>query len=122
MNQCIREIPTNLRRLTHDAEITMFRVVQEGLTNIHRHSGSDTARIRLQTQDNLFTLEVKDHGKGMPEEKVRSFARSGRVGVGFSGMRERLRQLGGTLEIQSDQDGTLVKAVLPIDDSISRAS
>jgi PAS domain S-box-containing protein len=116
------EIPPDLRRLTHDTEITIFRVVQECLTNIHRHSGSDTARIRLQTQDNLLTLEVKDHGKGMPEEKVRSFARSRGVGVGFSGMRERLRQLGGTLEIRSDQDGTVVKAVLPIDDSISRAS
>ena len=116
------EIPEDLRRLTHATEITMFRVVQECLTNIHRHSGSNTAHIRLQTDDDVLTLEVRDHGKGMPEDKVRSFARSGRVGVGFSGMRERLRQLDGTLEIQSGQDGTLVRAMLPIESGISKAS
>ena len=93
----------------------MFRVVQECLTNIHRHSGSATAAIRVRRQEKLLRVEVQDRGKGMPEVKLRSFARAGRIGVGFSGMRERFRQLGGILEIQSDGNGTLVRAVLPIE-------
>jgi two-component system NarL family sensor kinase len=84
------------------------------LTNIHRHSGSETATIRVQAGEKL-TVEVRDRGKGIPEEKLRGFARAGRIGVGVSGMRERLRQLGGTLELQSDPDGTLVRAILPIE-------
>lgn len=92
----------------------MFRVVQECLTNIHRHSGSETATIRVHAGEKL-TVEVRDRGKGIPEEKLRGFARAGRIGVGFSGMRERLRQLGGTLELQSNGDGTLVRAILPIE-------
>jgi PAS domain S-box-containing protein len=113
------EIPPDLGRLAHDTEIAMFRVVQECLTNIHRHSGSETATIRVQAGERL-TVEVQDRGKGMPLEKLRSFARAGRIGVGFSGMRERLRQLGGTLELQSDGDGTLVRATLPIEPVESR--
>lgn len=108
------EIPPDLGRLARDTEIAMFRVVQECLTNIHRHSGSETATIRVQLQEKLM-VEVQDRGKGMPAEKLRSFARAGRIGVGFSGMRERLRQLGGTLELQSNGDGTLVRAILPIE-------
>ncbi len=108
------EIPPDLGRLARDTEIAMFRVVQECLTNIHRHSGSETATIRVLAGENL-TVEVQDHGKGMPAEKLRSFARAGRIGIGFSGMRERLRQLGGTLELQSSGDGTLVRARLPIE-------
>ena len=108
------EIPPDLGRLARDTEIAMFRVVQECLTNIHRHSGSETATIRVQAGDKL-TVEIQDRGKGMPEEKLRSFARAGRIGIGFSGMRERLRQLGGTLELESNGRGTLVRAILPIE-------
>ncbi len=112
------EIPPDLGRLARDTEIAMFRVVQECLTNIHRHSGSETATIRVQAGENL-TVEVQDRGKGMPEEKLRSFARAGRIGIGFSGMRERLRQLGGTLELESNGRGTLVRAILPIEEADS---
>ncbi|MGA8437163.1 MAG: PAS domain S-box protein [Candidatus Sulfotelmatobacter sp.] len=108
------EIPAPLGRLARDTEIAVFRMVQECLTNIHRHSGSETATIRVHAGEKL-TVEVRDRGRGMPEEKLRGFARAGRIGVGFSGMRERLRQLGGTLELQSNGDGTLVRAILPIE-------
>jgi PAS domain S-box-containing protein len=108
------QIPNNLGRLPNDTEIAIFRVVQECLTNIHRHSGSATASIRVYAQEKRLILKVEDGGKGMPEEVLRKVARSGRGGVGFSGMRERLKQLGGGLEIESDAEGTRVKAVLPI--------
>ncbi len=108
-------IPPELKRLPNDTEIAMFRMVQECLTNLHRHSGSDTADIRIEIRDTRLMLEVRDAGKGIPEEKLRKLARSGRIGVGFSGMRERLRQLGGTLEIESDGTGTVVRAILPME-------
>jgi signal transduction histidine kinase len=109
------EIPDELGRLPTDAEIALFRVVQECLTNIHRHSESATATIRIKVQGDQVILEVQDQGKGIAPEKLQRFASVGRIGVGFGGMRERLRQLGGTLEIESDANGTLVSALLPIE-------
>ncbi len=108
------EIPSDMGRMPNYAEIAMFRVVQECLTNIHRHSESTTATIRIQRQADRVLLEVQDHGKGIAKEKLEKFTRTGRIGVGFGGMRERLRQLGGTLEIQSGERGTLVSAALPL--------
>jgi PAS domain S-box-containing protein len=108
------EIPSDIGRLPNDAEIAMFRVVQECLTNIHRHSESDTATIRINAEDDRVTLQVQDQGKGISPEKLEKLTRTGRVGVGFGGMRERLRQLGGSLEVRSNEDGTLVSAVLPL--------
>jgi PAS domain S-box-containing protein len=108
------EIPEQLGRLPNNIEITLFRVVQECLTNIHRHSGSTTATTRIKAERERIILEVQDQGKGIPAEKLQHFARLGRIGVGLGGMRERLRLLGGTLEIQSDEKGTLVSATLPI--------
>ncbi len=106
------EIPSNFGRLPDEVEIAVFRIVQECLTNIHRHSGSATAAIRLrQESDNLIVL-VQDRGKGIPREKQHDLIEAGGGGVGFAGMRERLRRLGGTLEIQSDGSGTEVIAVL----------
>ncbi|MGA2021163.1 MAG: PAS domain S-box protein [Candidatus Sulfotelmatobacter sp.] len=115
------EIPRDLRRLPNDTEITMFRVVQECLTNIHRHSGSATATIRINPQGDRIVVEVQDRGKGIPAEKLQRLTKVGQVGVGFNGMRERLRQLGGTLEIRSEENGTLVRAILPIEHSESEA-
>ncbi|MCU1302245.1 MAG: domain S-box [Candidatus Sulfotelmatobacter sp.] len=105
------EIPTHFGRLPAEMEIAIFRIVQECLTNIHRHSGSAAASIRLRKEDNKITVEIQDNGKGIPEEKQRELTRSG---LGFNGMRERVRQLGGTLEIHSDQTGTLVSAVFEL--------
>ncbi len=107
------EIPADFDRLPGDIELAIFRIVQECLTNIHRHSGSSSAAIRIERKANSLMLQVLDRGKGISKEKQRELAVSGHGGVGFSGMRERLRQLGGTLEIQSDENGTTVRAFLP---------
>ena len=108
------EIPSDFGRLPDELEIAIFRIVQECLTNIHRHSGSATAAIRLrQESDNLIVL-VQDRGKGIPREKQHDLIEAGGGGVGFAGMRERLRRLGGTLEIQSDGAGTAVSAILKV--------
>jgi two-component system, NarL family, sensor kinase len=89
--------------------------VQECLTNIHRHSGSSTAAIRVARSENEVRLEVRDAGKGIPVETQATLA-SGRLsGVGLRGMHERLRQLGGHLEVHSNGPGTLVMATLPIE-------
>jgi PAS domain S-box-containing protein len=112
------DIPSHIERQPNDLEIAVFRVVQECLTNIHRHSESATAAIRIQLKKDEMLLEVQDWGKGVPREKLKGLSRGGgRVGVGFGGMRERLRQLGGKLEVHSDESGTLVRAMLPIGQS-----
>jgi PAS domain S-box-containing protein len=108
------EIPHDFGRLPDEMEIAIFRIVQECLTNIHRHSGSPTATIRLIQEGDHLTIQVQDHGKGIPLEKQRALIESGLGGVGFAGMRERLRQLGGTLEIRSEGRGTMVGATLKV--------
>jgi signal transduction histidine kinase len=111
------EIPEEFGRLSDEMEIAVFRMVQECLTNIHRHSGGTSAAIRLHEEDHRVLVEVKDQGKGISLEKQLELSSSGRTGVGFRGMRERIRQLGGTLEIRSDKAGTAVRATLPLRDS-----
>ena len=106
------EIPSDFERLPNDTELAIFRIVQECLTNIHRHSGSATAAIRINQEGELIILQVRDNGRGIPLDKQRKLAGSGPGGVGFGGMRERLRQLGGTLEIRSDGSGTAITATL----------
>jgi two-component system, NarL family, sensor kinase len=108
------EVPSDFGRLPNDTELAIFRIVQECLTNIHRHSGSATATITIRHQGGRLIVEIQDHGKGIPKEKQRELTVSGRTGVGFGGMRERLRQLGGTLEIHSDGNGTAVRAILEV--------
>jgi two-component system, NarL family, sensor kinase len=107
------EIPAEFRRLTDQMEIAIFRLVQECLTNIHRHSGSDCAKLTIREDDGSVVVEIQDGGKGISLEKQLELS-SGRTGVGFRGMRERLRQFGGDLNIQSDNNGTVVKARLPL--------
>jgi signal transduction histidine kinase len=116
------QIPEALRRLSDEMEIAIFRMVQECLTNIHRHSGGTSAAIRVHEEDHRIVVEVQDGGKGIPLEKQLELSSSGRTGVGFRGMRERLRQLGGTLEIRSDNAGTAVTAKLPLADSTAAKS
>src|SRR5579859_1386876 len=110
------DLPQDLERLPSELETAIFRVVQECLTNIHRHSESAVAKIRLRHRDNQILVDVQDEGKGIPPEKKEQMASSGTPGVGIRGMRERIRQLGGTLEIHSDGSGTLVAARLPVDE------
>ncbi len=108
------ELPEDLGRLQQDLETAIFRIVQECLTNIHRHSESPVARIRISRSDSQVSLEVEDRGKGIPSEKRGALDSGGTPGVGIRGMRERLRQLGGTLEINSSGRGTVVVARLPV--------
>ena len=108
------ELPRELRRLPRDAETALFRVVQECLSNIHRHSGSSTAQIRIWEESHQLSLEVEDQGGGIVAEPQEEGAEMMRVGVGVTGMRERMRQLGGQLEIRSHPRGTTVRASVPL--------
>jgi PAS domain S-box-containing protein len=108
------ELPEDLGRLPEDLETALFRIVQECLTNIHRHSESPVARIRIRRSDGHLSLEVEDRGKGIPPERREAMDSGGTPGVGIRGMRERIRQLGGTLEIKSNGTGTVVVARLPV--------
>jgi PAS domain S-box-containing protein len=104
----------DIGRLPMDLETALFRVVQESLTNVHRHSGSGTASIRLERKSAEIRLEIADHGRGLSRSSSRALAVENAVlGVGISGMRERLIQLGGRLEIQSGGNGTTITAVAP---------
>jgi len=114
------ELPDDFGRLPRNLEITLFRVVQECLTNIHRHSGSNTAAIRVSRSENEVRLEVRDAGKGIPVEAQTSLSSGKLSGVGLRGMHERLRQMGGHLDVQSNGNGTLVLATLPIEVLVPR--
>lgn len=115
------DIPEDFRRLSGEMEIGIFRMVQECLTNIHRHSGSNTAKIIISQEDDHIVVQIKDNGKGIPAAKQLELSSSGRVGVGFRGMRERLRQFGGEINIQSNGPGTLITAVIPLSASAEPA-
>lgn len=114
------DIPSDLGRLPRDVELSLFRIVQECLTNIHRHSGSLTAFVRLARYRQEVTLEVKDEGRGFsPNRESIVFGGETTPGVGLRGMRERVRQLGGQFEITSNGTGTLVLAKLPLVEGFS---
>jgi signal transduction histidine kinase len=108
------DLPDDFDRLPRESETAIFRVVQECLTNIHRHSESPIARIRLRQRDNEVVVEIADKGKGIPPQLKQDLASNGTPGVGIRGMRERIRQLGGTLEINSNDSGTVVTVHLPV--------
>jgi signal transduction histidine kinase len=108
------DIPQTFASLSKEMELSIFRVVQECLTNIHRHAGSPTAGIRIFQDDACLRVEIEDAGKGIPPEKQSTFGLSARTGVGLRGIRERLRQSGGTLQIHSNGHGTRVTAILPV--------
>lgn len=107
-------------RLSPELEIAAFRVVQESLTNVHRHSGSKTALVRLSRKHGCVHLEISDEGRGIPVDKQIDLNSSGTMGVGVPGMRERIEQLGGTLQVDSSGKGTTVTATLPIDHTDAR--
>ena len=108
------ELEEGFGRLGQEAETTLFRIVQESLSNIQRHSGSECAKISLRTQAGQVRLEVSDDGRGMGNSTANVLDRRGaRLGVGILGMRERLSQLDGKLEIKSSSSGTTVKATIP---------
>jgi PAS domain S-box-containing protein len=105
-------IDSSLDHLPEDWALALYRVAQECLSNVHRHSGSRTADIRLKLEDGELRLEVMDRGHGMPAGVRDGFG--AQIGVGIPGMRGRLRQLGGKLEVRSGAKGTTVLASLPV--------
>jgi PAS domain S-box-containing protein len=107
------EIPDTLNRLPPEMETSLFRLVQEGLSNIHRHSGSQTARICLVCDDKQLRLKIEDYGKGMSAAEISGTNGAG-TGVGLASMRERVRELGGTLEIVSETGRTQIDVSLPV--------
>lgn len=116
------KIPEDFGRLSCELETAIFRVVQECVTNIHRHSGSSTAKVRISHTASRVEVLVEDKGKGIPAEKVSQISTSRTPGVGIRGMRERLRQLGGEMEIQSHPgNGTRVIVNLPLASAVPSA-
>jgi PAS domain S-box-containing protein len=109
------EMPPDLGRLAPEAETMLFRIVQEGLANVHRHSGSSRAAIRISLTASEVKLEVKDEGSGHAREAPgRASGDMVRLGVGIPGMRERAEQLGGRMDIDFGSGGTIVTVTLPL--------
>jgi PAS domain S-box-containing protein len=112
------KVPENFGRLPAEMELLIFRLVQESLTNIHRHSGSKTAQIRLEREERKVHVEVEDQGNGMSPERLAEIQSQG-TGVGIRGMRERVRHFLGDLVIESNDSGTKIYATLPLKTSPS---
>ena len=108
------ELAPELGRLSKEMEISIFRVVQESLANVHRHSGSKTAQVRVRRDSEKVSLEITDQGHGLPANGNSETRRPAVPGVGIQGMRERVRQLGGHFEIQSSTGSTVVLATIPL--------
>jgi PAS domain S-box-containing protein len=106
-------ISEDLGRLPRDMELVIFRVVQECLTNVHRHSGGKSAHIRIAREGENIAVEVQDDGRGMSRERLAEI-QAQKAGVGIRGMRERVQQFHGEVNIQSNRSGTKVTAVLPV--------
>lgn len=107
------ELPSHIHRLPTRMETALFRILQEALTNVHRHSGSRAVQVCVTLDQERVVLTVRDFGMGVPREVLDRFWKTGNVGVGLAGIRERLKELGGFLEIESNLDGTLLRATIP---------
>ena len=114
------EASPDFKRLPSDIELALFRVLQESLTNVHRHSGSPTADVRLFVNAGAAVLEVSDKGQGVNTQHFEKSSQDwvGALGVGLRGMNERMRQVGGSLEVSSTPNGTIVTAAVPISDKV----
>jgi signal transduction histidine kinase len=110
------DIPKEMGRLPRPVELGLFRIVQECLTNVHRHSNSPTAAIVLSLGNNQVRLKVEDQGKGMALTKTESGDQGRTAGVGLSGIRERVANLGGFMQIRSGNWGTAIEVVFPSGD------
>jgi signal transduction histidine kinase len=109
------DVDRSLPRLPDAIELTLFRVMQEALTNVHRHSGSSTAEIQILHTSEQITLDVKDHGSGIRPEVLARFKETGAgLGIGLTSMCERVRDLGGDLQIDSDSTGTSLSVTIPV--------
>lgn len=107
------ELPDGVDRLPELVRIALFRILQESLTNAHRHSGSPSVEVRLKVNRHRALFTVRDFGRGMPAELSEESKTNG-FGVGLSGMRERVSDLSGTFEIQSSGNGTFITVSIPL--------
>jgi len=107
-------IPELPERLPPPLELALFRILQESLTNIHRHAKSKSAEISLELIAGQATLSITDEGRGIPDEVLDRFKVAGTSGVGLGGMRERVRELGGRFEVESGSNGTCVRVTVPL--------
>jgi len=104
--------PATLARFSRDIEATIYRVLQEALTNVYRHSESRAARVEIDQQPRQVVLRVRDYGRGFFSQVVTEGPV--RFGVGMSGMRERVKQFGGEFKVSPAEPGTLIEAVIPL--------
>jgi two-component system, NarL family, sensor kinase len=108
-------IADQLERLTSVVETAIFRVLQEGLTNVHRHSRATFVEVSVAVLNNMVRLDVKDDGNGIPSEILETFLHQKMTsGTGLSGMSERIRELGGIFDLKSDRTGTTICVTLPV--------
>jgi two-component system NarL family sensor kinase len=113
--QVTLDAPHDMARLPEEVELVLFRVLQEGLTNVHRHSGASQAAVVVRREGGQVVLEVKDNGCGINEEALSRFEQTGSgMGVGLSGMSERVRELGGSMTIESGGHGTRLQVAIPL--------
>jgi PAS domain S-box-containing protein len=110
------EMPSDIAKLPDQVELAVFRVLQECLNNVHRHSGSKVAKVKILPEESSVTLQVSDQGRGLSSQNGSNPV----MGVGITGMRERIRELGGQFEINSGAEGTIVRAVLPLGEQIGK--
>jgi PAS domain S-box-containing protein len=109
------EVPPDMARLDREVETTLFRILQEGLTNVHRHSGASRVRISLELDAEQVHLQISDDGKGIPERRLHRLREDdSATGVGLAGMRERVRELGGLFDISSSLPGTTITVSIPL--------
>jgi signal transduction histidine kinase len=112
------EMPENLTRLSENVETALFRIMQEALTNVHRHSDSSAVEVKLTAESGIVSLTIQDFGCGIHKDILERFSQSGtNVGVGLAGIRERVKELGGTVELTSNDTGTTLTARIPITES-----
>jgi signal transduction histidine kinase len=108
-------IPARMPRLVAATELALFRIAQEGLTNVHHHSGSRSAQVEISVRSSQVILQISDRAKGLPAEIWKPQGGISRTpGVGIASMRERVKELGGTLEFDSSRRGTTLRAALPL--------
>lgn len=117
------ELAPQVQRLPDTMEVALFRVLQEGLTNVHRHSGASQVDVHFRQEAHVVTLEVRDYGCGMPREWLTEMGPPVQdSGVGLAGMRERLNELKGRLEIEAADPGTRLRAIVPVWSGVSRGA
>jgi signal transduction histidine kinase len=113
------DLPADVGRLPSSVELAIFRVIQEALTNIHRHANASRAEIKLTRSNREIKLSIRDSGRGISPNALELFHNDSLSGIGLAGMRERIRELGGRLEIESGPGGTLIRAALPLPPKMS---